>query len=61
MKKHLVLGLALLSAPLWAQQEAKQFSLQEAQDYAARNSYTVQDKVLDYEKARKTIKMISPM
>ncbi|WP_421751206.1 TolC family protein [Croceimicrobium sp.] len=61
MKKHLVLGLALISAPLWAQQEAKQFSLQEAQDYAARNSYTVQDKVLDYEKARKTIKETAAM
>jgi len=56
MKKHLVLGMAIVSLSLTAQQEAKPFSLQEAQDFAARNAYTVLDKVLDYEKARKTIK-----
>jgi len=48
--------MAIVSLSLTAQQEAKPFSLQEAQDFAARNAYTVLDKVLDYEKARKTIK-----
>lgn len=56
MKKHLLIGAILFTAPLLAQQEAKQFSLQEAQDFAAQHAYTVQDKILDYEKARKTIK-----
>ena len=56
MKKHLILGAILFTAPLLAQQEAKQFSLKEAQDFAAQHAYTVQDKILDYEKARKTIK-----
>lgn len=56
MKKLLVIGFAFLAMPIWAQQEAKSFSLQEAQDFAALHAYSVQDKVLDYEKARKTIK-----
>lgn len=56
MKKHLILGAILFTTPLLAQQEAKQFSLKEAQDFAAQHAYTVQDKILDYEKARKTIK-----
>ncbi len=56
MKKHPLFIALLLTAPLLAQKEAKQFSLQEAQDYAAKHAYTVQDKDLDYERARKTIK-----
>lgn len=56
MKKHLILGAILFTTPLLAQQESKQFSLKEAQDFAAQHAYTVQDKILDYEKARKTIK-----
>lgn len=55
MRKHFVIGFVFLGMPIWAQQEAKPFSLQEAQDFAAMHAYTVQDKVLDYEKARKTI------
>lgn len=44
------------SLVLQAQKEARAFTIQEAQEYASQNSYTVLDKVLDYEKARKTIK-----
>jgi outer membrane protein TolC len=44
-----------------AQQEAKPFSLQEAQDFAAQNAYTVQDKIFEVEKARKTIKETAAM
>jgi outer membrane protein len=62
MKKHWFLGVILASVmPLAAQQETKQFSLQEAQDFAAVNAYTVQDKVLEFEKARKTIKETAAM
>jgi len=61
MKKHLLLGAVLISSSLLAQKEAKQFSLKEAQDFAAIHSYTVQDKILDYEKARKTIKETAAM
>jgi len=50
----LLLGL-LLSSGIFAQAEATRFSLAEAEDYAAQNSYTVQDKELEYEKAKKTI------
>lgn len=61
MKKHLLIGVILFTAPLLAQQEAKQFSLKEAQDFAAQNAYTVQDKILDYEKSRKIIKETAAM
>lgn len=58
MKKTLLLLMAIigLSLSAEAQKESKAFSLQEAQDYAAQHAYTVLDKALDYEKARKTIK-----
>lgn len=46
----------LLSSGLFAQAEgASRFSLAEAEDYAALHSYTVQDKLLEVEKAKKTI------
>lgn len=61
MKKHLLLGALLITASLFAQKEARPFSLQEAQDFAAQHAYSVQDKVLDYEKARKTIKETAAM
>lgn len=61
MKKHLLLGALLIAGSTVAQQEAKPFTLAEAQDYAAQNAYTVQDKILDYEKARKTIKETAAM
>lgn len=58
MRKMLFLLLVALgiSQVAFAQNESKAFSLQEAQDYAALHAYTVLDKALDYEKARKTIK-----
>ncbi len=40
----------------YGQKESRAFTLAQAEEYAAQHSYTVQDKVLDYEKARKTIK-----
>ena len=46
----------LLSGALLAQADgASRFSLAEAEDYAALHAYTVQDKVLEFEKAKKTI------
>lgn len=50
-----------LNSFTYAQKEAKAFSISEAENYAAQNSYTVLDKVLEYEKARKTIKETAAM
>lgn len=61
MRNYLILGISLLSLPILAQQEAKPFSLEEAQEFAARNAYTVQDKDLEVEKARKTIRETAAM
>ncbi len=57
MRKLLcLLGFAWLT-PGYAQTEPTQtkFSLEEAQEYALKNGYSVLDKRLEYEKARKTI------
>tara|TARA_R110001592_G_scaffold23456_3_gene91998 strand:+ start:37661 stop:39010 length:1350 start_codon:yes stop_codon:yes gene_type:complete len=54
MYPSLLLGL-LLSSGIMAQADATRFSLAEAEDYAAQHAYTVQDKVLEFEKAKKTI------
>ncbi|PTM03923.1 MAG: hypothetical protein DA405_08975 [Bacteroidetes bacterium] len=54
MYPSLLLGL-LLSSGIMAQADAARFSLAEAEDYAAQHAYTVQDKVLEFEKAKKTI------
>jgi outer membrane protein len=50
----LLLGL-LLSGGIFAQAEARRFSLAEAEEYAAKHAYTVQDKQLEFQKAKKTI------
>lgn len=49
----LTLGWGTLA---FGQKEAKTFSIAEAESYAAKNAYTVLDKMLEFEKARKTIK-----
>lgn len=54
--KLTLLLLTALAFRAGAQSEPLTFSLQEAQDYAAAHAYTVLDKSLEYEKARKTIK-----
>jgi outer membrane protein len=50
----LLLGL-LFSGGIFAQAEARRFSLAEAEEYAAKHAYTVQDKQLEFIKAKKTI------
>ena len=48
-------GLIISSGLLAQADGASRFSLAEAEDYAALHAYTVQDKVLEFEKAKKTI------
>ncbi len=58
MKKLLCLLMTVWLMPGYSQTQATKtsFSLQEAQEYALQNGYSVTDKRLEYEKARKTIK-----
>lgn len=55
MKKALILVLSTSTLISIAQNSSQSFSLQEAQDYALKNSYFVQDKQLEYEKSKKII------
>lgn len=59
MKKTAIVLLSLVHVLTYAQNEAgssRGFSLEEAKQYAMENAYSVQDKQLEYEKARKVIK-----
>lgn len=55
MKKVLILVLAFSAISGFAQNQPKAFSLKEAQDYAEKNSFTVLDRELAYQKAKKQI------
>lgn len=50
----LLVGLFISSSAI-AQSEVRSFSLSEAEEYAAQHAYSVQDKQLEFEKAKKTI------
>ncbi|MEQ9262944.1 MAG: TolC family protein [Owenweeksia sp.] len=56
MKPLLSLAAALCMYHGMAQQERSSFTLEEAQQYALENAYSVKDKQLEFEKARQTIK-----
>tara|TARA_R110002072_G_scaffold166964_4_gene320350 strand:- start:401 stop:1738 length:1338 start_codon:yes stop_codon:yes gene_type:complete len=55
MKKVLLLVLPFITFSSFAQNSPQAFSLKAAQDYAELNSFSVQDKKLGYEKAKKQI------
>lgn len=55
MKRTLGLLAVLASLSVFGQESAQNFSLKEAQEYALKNSYSVKDKQLEVEKAKKVI------
>lgn len=55
MKKVLILVLSFVTIAGFSQNQPNSFSLKEAQDYAEKNSFSVKDKELGFEKAKKQI------